>query len=84
MTLLAPASRSHEPGSNKNPLSFGDDQTIVDLDKIIWAPLEVEGLAPGAEIAVIRGALSSDHSESLLAALRHQVLTLLAERGARQ
>ncbi len=66
MTLLAPASRSHEPGSNKNPLSFGDDQTIVDLDKILWGPLEVEGLAPGAEIAVIRGALSSDHSESIV------------------
>ena len=64
--LFAPAILAHEPGSNKNPLSFGDDQTIVDLDKIIWAPLEVEGLAPGAEIAVIRGDLSSDHSESIL------------------
>ena len=33
--LFAPAIPAHEPGSNKNPLAFGNDQTIVDLDKII-------------------------------------------------
>jgi hypothetical protein len=64
--LFAPVSQADEPGSNKNPLSFGDDQTIVDLDKIVWGPLEVEGLAPGAEIATIRGDLAKDHSESVV------------------
>ncbi len=64
--LLAAASPADEPGSNKNPLSFGDDQTIVDLDKVVWGPLEVDGLAPGAEIAVIRGDLAKDHSESVV------------------
>lgn len=54
------------PGSNLQPLAFGADQTIVDLDKIVWSPLEVEGLAPGAEIAVIRGDLGKDQSESVL------------------
>lgn len=31
--LFALPSQADEPGSNKNPLSFGDDQTIVDLAK---------------------------------------------------
>ncbi len=64
--LFAAASQAHEPGSNKNPLSFGDDQTIVDLDKVVWGPLAIEGLAPGAEIAVLRGDLAKDHSESVV------------------
>ena len=64
--LFAAASQAHEPGSNKNPLSFGDDQTIVDLDKVVWEPLDVDGLTPGAEIAVIRGDLAKDHSESVV------------------
>ena len=64
--VLVPASQADEPGSNKNPLSFGDDQTIVDLEKIVWGPLDVEGLAPGAEIATIRGDLEKDHSESVV------------------
>ncbi len=57
---------AHGDGSNIKPLSFGSDQTIVDLDKLVWSPLDVEGLTPGAEIAVIRGDLSKDHSESIL------------------
>lgn len=64
--LSAPVGQAHELGSNKKPLSFGADQTIVDLDKLVWGPLEVEGLAPGAEIAVIRGDLAKDHSESVV------------------
>lgn len=53
-------------GSNLNPYSFGDDQTIVDLKKVIWKPLNVDGLASGAEIAVLRGSLENGYSESLL------------------
>ncbi|MGH8503143.1 MAG: DUF4437 domain-containing protein [Gammaproteobacteria bacterium] len=68
--LLAIGSTSslfaHELGSNKKPLSFGDDQTIVDLTKVVWEPLEVKGLAPGAEIAVLRGDLGAGASELLL------------------
>jgi hypothetical protein len=48
------------------PLSFGPDQTIVDLDKIdTWSPLELEGFPPGAEIAVLRGDLAVS-SESIV------------------
>jgi quercetin dioxygenase-like cupin family protein len=57
---------SHELGSNKMPLSFGNDQTTIDLSKIVWEPLNVEGLDPGAEIAVLRGDLGVGVSESLL------------------
>lgn len=57
---------AHELGSNKNPMSFGNDQTIIDLTKLEWAPLEVEGLAPGAEIAVLRGDLATGASELVL------------------
>jgi hypothetical protein len=57
---------AHELGSNKKPLSFGDDQTIVDITKVVWEPLEVEGLAQGAEIAMLRGDLGAGDSQLLL------------------
>lgn len=53
-------------GSNEKPLAFGRDQTIVDVSKVVWSPLEVEGLAEGAEIAVLRGDLSKGEAEVLL------------------
>ncbi len=53
-------------GSNIQPLSFGDDQTIIDLNKLVWEPLKVKGLPAGAEIAVLRGNLDSGSSESIL------------------
>ena len=55
-----------QPGSNINPLSFGADQTIVDIDKVVWSPLQVDGLAEGAEIAVLRGDLAAGQAEILL------------------
>lgn len=55
-----------ELGSNTKPLSFGKDQTIVDLTKIVWSPLKVDGLPSGAEIAVLRGDLSKGEAEALL------------------
>lgn len=53
-------------GSNTNPIAFGDDQTIVDLEKVVWKPLEVEGLPPGAEIATLRGDLDRAGSQSVV------------------
>lgn len=64
--FLASQSNAHPLGSNLNPISFGSDQTIVDITKLIWSPLEVEGLPPGAEIAVLRGDLDKAGSESIL------------------
>lgn len=60
------ATLAHELGSNKKPLAFGNDQTTIDITKVVWEPLVVEGLAPGAEIAVLRGDLGTGVSESLL------------------
>ncbi len=57
--LSASAVFADGPATNKQPLSFGSDQTIIDLGKIEWGPLELDGFAPGAEIAVLRGDLAT-------------------------
>lgn len=57
---------AHGVDSNNQRLSSGADQTIVDIEEVAWAPLEVEGLDPGAEIAVLRGDLGKAGSELLL------------------
>ena len=42
------------PGSNKQPLAFGPDQTIVDLNRLVWEPFKADGVPPGPELAVLR------------------------------
>jgi quercetin dioxygenase-like cupin family protein len=64
--LFITFSASAHEATNLKPLVFGADQTIVDLTKLVWGPLKVEGLEPGAEIALLRGDLGKDHSESIL------------------
>ena len=66
ITLFVCQSYAHELGSNKKPIAFGADQTIVDVDKLVFEPLEVEGLPRGAEIAHIRGDLGKAGSESIV------------------
>jgi Domain of unknown function (DUF4437) len=46
--------------------SFGTDQTIADIGKIEWAPLQLQGLPPGIEVAVLRGDLAKGGGEILL------------------
>jgi quercetin dioxygenase-like cupin family protein len=46
--------------------SFGQDQTIADIGKVDWQPLQLEGLPPGIEIAALRGDLSKGGGEILL------------------
>ena len=55
-----------EDGPRKGFSSFGPEQTIADPSRLEWAPLKLEGLAPGAEISVLRGDLSRGPSELLL------------------
>jgi quercetin dioxygenase-like cupin family protein len=55
-----------EVGSNKQPLSFGKDQAIIDLSKVVWEPLQGEGIPPGPEIAVLRGDLAAGGGELLV------------------
>ena len=52
--------------SNKTPLSFGQDQTIIDLQHVVWEPLSGEGVPPGAEFAVLRGNLVAGGGEALI------------------
>jgi hypothetical protein len=66
-TLWSAAStNAHEIGSNLKPLAFGTDQTIVDVNKLVWAPLEVDGLPEGAEVALLRGDFGKDGVEAIL------------------
>ncbi len=53
------AANTAAPGTNVNPLSFGKDQTIIDVTKAVWSPLKVEGLPQGADVAVLRGDLGN-------------------------
>ncbi len=66
LLIFIPQSMAHQLGSNKKPIAFGADQTIVDVDKLVYEPLAVEGLPEGAEIAHIRGDLGKAGSESIV------------------
>ena len=68
LTTVSVAMAQNEPASNKQPLSFGPDQTIIDLNRLSWEPLDFEGVPPGAEIATLRGNLQN--AESLEAVVR--------------
>jgi quercetin dioxygenase-like cupin family protein len=52
--------------SNKQPLSFGTGQTIIDLQNVIWEPLKGEGIPPGVQIAMLRGDLTAGGGELLV------------------
>ena len=69
--MLTPANAAYSqdgPASNYQPLSFGPDQTIIDLNKLSWKPLLAEGVPPGPEIATLRG--DTKKAESLEAVVR--------------
>ena len=46
--------------------SFGPDETIAEISKMDWAPLKLDGLPPGIEIATLRGDLAKGGGEILL------------------
>jgi hypothetical protein len=50
--------------TNTQPLSFGVDQPLIDLNKLEWAPLEHEGVPLGPEIAVLRGDMAKGPVEA--------------------
>src|SRR5207237_938876 len=52
--------------SNKQPLSFGTGQTIIDLKKVVWEPLKGEGIPPGVQIATLHGDLAAGGGELLV------------------
>ena len=70
MTLLlcgsSRASLAQPAAPPKGVYSFGGDQTIADLGKMDWAPLQLQGLPPGIEIASLRGDLAKGGGEIVL------------------
>src|ERR1041385_1494210 len=67
LLVAAPAfARAAEPSTPKGFYGFGADQTIVDVGKVEWQPLKLEGLPPGIEIAQLRGDLGKGGGEILL------------------
>jgi len=58
--------RAQQAPLPKGVTSYGVDQTIADIGKMEWAPLELPGLPPGIEIAVLRGDLAKGGGEILL------------------
>jgi len=52
--------------SNKHPLSFGKDQTIIDLNKVAWEPITGTGIPSGAEFAMLRGNFEAGGGEALV------------------
>jgi hypothetical protein len=45
---------------------FGPDQNVVDIGKLEWQPLKLDGVPPGMEIATLRGDLAKGGGEILL------------------
>jgi quercetin dioxygenase-like cupin family protein len=67
LACLATSAARTQPVTLPNGFfSFGADQTIVDIGKMEWAPLQLQGLPPGIEIAVLRGDLAKGGGEILL------------------
>lgn len=62
----AGAGHTADPKPAKGFYGFGADQTIVDIGKVEWQPLKLEGLPPGIEIAALRGDLAEGGGEILL------------------
>ena len=63
---LVVGSGSAQQTQPKGVYSFGPDQTMADIGKMEWAPLKLEGLPPGIEIATLRGDLAKGGGEILL------------------
>jgi quercetin dioxygenase-like cupin family protein len=66
LTNVTPGSAADKVASNKQPLSFGKGQTIIDLQKVVWEPLKGEGIPPGVQIALLRGDLAAGGGELLV------------------
>jgi hypothetical protein len=43
LTMANIALAQDNAGSNKQPLAFGPGQVIIDLNKLVWEPLQPEG-----------------------------------------
>lgn len=79
LTSAASTPAAAEYATSASPLAFGPDQSIIDLNKVQWSPLELEGFPAGAEIAVLRGDLAHG-SESIVRVPAGYVIPHLHQR----
>jgi len=63
LTSFTNGSPADKVASNKQPLSFGKGQTIIDLQKVVWEPLKGEGIPSGVQMALLRGDLAAGGGE---------------------
>jgi hypothetical protein len=62
LTSVTDGSAADKAASNKHPLSFGQGQTIIDLQKVVWEPLKGEGIPPGVQIRDLKGVLEREQA----------------------
>ena len=60
----SPVADTQDYATSAKPLTFGPSQTIIDLNKVEWAPLELEGFGPGLEMVLLHGDLA--HGSELI------------------
>ena len=61
--LVSPNAMADNATPQPGVYSFGPDQTVADISKLAWAPLQLDGLPPGAEVATLRGQLAAGGGE---------------------
>jgi hypothetical protein len=69
--LVSPNAMADNATPQPGVYSFGPDQTVADISKLAWAPLQLDGLPPGAEVATLRGQLAAGGGEILLRVPAH-------------
>jgi len=52
--------------SNKNPLSFGAEQLLIDFSRLTWKSMKSDNVPEGAEIAVLRGDFKTEPTEAVV------------------
>jgi hypothetical protein len=79
----SPPARAQQVPLPSGFYSFGADQTIADIGKMEWAPLQLQGLPSGIEIAVLRGELAKGGGEILFEPLQSMSSRIIAIRATR-
>ncbi|GKS70066.1 hypothetical protein W03_20700 [Nitrosomonas sp. PY1] len=52
--------------SNKNPLSFGAGQLLIDFSRLTWKSMKSDQVPEGAEIAILRGDFKTEPTEAVV------------------
>jgi len=61
-----PVQAANGDASNKNPLSFGAEQFLIDFNRLTWKSMKSDNVPEGAEIAVLRGDFKTEPTEAVV------------------